>query len=274
MKIYVLDTSVVKMFAGLYNRNILEYFTENAVGLGMLEDGKQIGLLLGKVVEGSLVSLDWIYIKEEYRGRGYGMELFRQFYNSIGKVPEIEGIYAACTEDWMIEGFLTECGFAISYLDADKEYETTLGNLIEMPCKEISNVKTLKETTKLALKSFNQMLFQKADISCGAELPIVQKDYLDCSAVYEKNERICAMVLVQKTEEGLTLPFVYTEKGYEVALISLISTVAVELNKLYPPEQKLVFGLLNQSSVALARKLFPNGTEKRIYSGYMECRRN
>lgn len=273
MEIYALDATVIRMFAGLYEGNIIDYFTEEAVGLGMMEDGKPIGLLLGKVA-GEDISFDWIYISAEYCGKGYGQKLFQKFYESVVKVPNINRIVATCVESRRMEGFLLACGFNISNIYEFKEYETTFDELIPLPRGKKYNIKKLKEATPGTLRNFNHFLFQNASISCGAELPIQPEEYQDCSMIVESGEQIVVAILMKESADGLTIPFVYAAKGYEVAMVYAVAEVAEEVKRNYPTDQKIIFGLLNEESLSLARKLFPQSKEEIIYHGYLPCRRD
>ncbi len=211
----------------------------------------------------------WLYVAEEKRKQGVGTGLLDLLFRIVGKSGEIYPINALF-EPYEEEGLYA---FFLGYARMETAYSH---DRFYVQPREVRGIKIPGTGTKDPLpqeqffdlpEAAQRKILEQLERECGYVVP----DYEtwkktavpELSRVILHNGSLMCLLLVQKLPDGnLELSYLYSK--YPKGLVELLTGAAWDTESYYP-KAKLVFDAVNQDSVSMAEKLFPNAQRVPIY---------
>ena len=243
MAISVLSADDLIEFNELYPDPILDELPENELLLGYIEENplKAAGILMAHS-ERSVMFLDWIFVDESSRRKGYGKAMLELFMDSCEASGEIDAVFLTFyDEDLHVYELLSDCGFIAGHMPGCKSFVTRLSRiktLKEIPDKQLDYM-YLGQVPAKELEQFNQYLSQNEVSNIGIDLPLKPEDYRAESLVHVNQHQIDSLVLVRDEEDGLSIPWLFNESQDPIVPIGLVNYVLHELKATFPEETKV-----------------------------------
>ena len=277
LEIFLLDKETLQVFYELLNKPALAGFSEKNIALGAIlgegEDAIPAAVLIATPVDGE-VKLDWIYVREECRGKGIGKTLLKKLLVASYEIPDIDGIWVGYTEENSgMDDFLDHCGFFTWEPDGAACFRATLSSFTTVGDAEIcDNVKPLSTLSDVQLADLYRGIRKRAekgeDIPTGVALPIQPAEYLQESAAYVGKMGIEALILLQGVDGRINVAWLYANDTKPVALVRLFRHVRYSLKQHFSDDTPLELSSLRGKSLMLIRKLLPGAKEIPLMVGY------
>lgn len=221
---------------------------------------RDFGIPCGAAVlsgENGVLTLQYLYLAQEYRGSGRGTRFLGELLNYAyhageyefqvkyipGQYPEMERIlqsYPFQREEEMIGSF--SC--TLKDLQDVKHLQGGCGN-----------VRALSECTEESLRPFYREVELRGEDM--VEMPVKKKEYLAAeSAVAMENGCPAGLLLVKQDGEGaVTIPFMINLSANIAAPIEMIRFAVQAGGKKYPPETTCSFAVVNETLLRLLEKM-------------------
>ena len=261
------DKKLLPVFTGLYQGDLMDYTKGSGFVIGALEDGKPAGLILSTVYSGE-VSIDWVYVKEEFRGRALGSRMVKKFTRDTIDMGLAE-FFRTCTTDTKLVKFFTDCGYVFSDELEHFSYRAKLSDMIELPkVRGKDHVFALSGLTSHILKGINLYFSSLADELVGVELPIKPEDYLDVPSVYIADDRLRAILLTRQVgEKEVSISYAYTYENDGMALFTIAQEAKKAITEKLGDDLIISTASLGPNTEKLMEKLFPELEKEPIYTG-------
>lgn len=264
--IYTLNKDNVHMFRLLFPEDIVSFFGDDKVGFGVMCDDTPAALLLASFTD-DVLWLDWLYVKEEYRGTGVSIRLLNAFYKNMSGLVSDNIVYTAC-ENPEVQYVLTKTGFEFDSEAAQFTFRSTLSGLNSVPeHKPDKAVTLLNKLDQAALANLNREIVNSGVL--GVALPVDPADYMRESLVYTDGDKIKAMLLLKEHGDVIDVAYAWVAGGEEKALIHLISAAKVLLQNTHSEDTEISMTTLNEASKKLASHLFPKSECTQVFKGSM-----
>lgn len=267
----VLDREVANAFSPLYQGDINAYADTRHFAYGTVMDGEPVGLFLSTVGE-DWISVDWIYVKEEYRGKELGTRMVKGGARVIAEMFGEDFITVCCTDEKM-KAFLEKCGFGFEKEPDRYSYRAKLSDMIELPRIKIekNTVFALPELAPREYKALSLYFESLKDTEIGIGLPIRKEDYLDTPAVYIENDCIRALFLLKKeSEEEISIAYAYAFGHDGHALFSVIQKAAAAVKEQFGEAVAISTASLGENTEKMLEKIFPGIQKTPIFFGYYQ----
>ncbi|MCR4642280.1 MAG: GNAT family N-acetyltransferase [Lachnospiraceae bacterium] len=277
LEIFLLDKATIQVFYELLDQPSLAGFSEKNIALGAVlgegEDAVPAAVLIATPKEGE-VRVDWIYVREECRGKGIGKTLLKKLLVAAYEIPDIDGIWVDYTyEDEGMEDFLRHCGFFTWEPDGAACFRAALSSFTTVgepeECDRVKPLTTLSDVQMADLyRGIRKRAEKGEDIPTGVPLPIQPEDYLQESAAYVGKMGIEALILLQGVGDGINVAWLYSNDTKPVALVRLFRHVRYSLKQRFSDDTPLELSSLRGKSLMLIRKLLPGAKEIPLMVGY------
>lgn len=232
MKIVRVNADTAKFFAGVAPEEVLSLLSlPNASALGAVEDKEALGILVFTYQGKSSITIEWLYVDEEYRGIGAGSQLMEKVFEAA-KAVKAENIYARLVEDEDFEAmqlYMLNWGFNWREtlpgewnITAKELYTTPFGQKaistnidkdIVQPLSKISQ-KMLAEAVQKAKDERRTILYDviKNRKSLDAEL----------SRVAVSKDKVVGMLLIHRSNHLLIPVLLWAENDSKEIIANLI----------------------------------------------------
>ena len=277
LEIFLLDKETLPVFYELLDQPALAGFNEKKIALGAIlgegEDALPAAVLIATPKAGE-VRVDWLYVREECRGKGIGKLLLKKLLIASYEIPDIDGIWVDYTfENKGMEEFLTHCGFFTWEPDGAACFCATLSSFTTVgDAEQCEKVKPLSSLSDVQLADLYRGIRKRAergeDVPTGVPLPIQPAEYLQESAAYVGNMGIEALILLQGVGDGINVAWLYSVDTKPVALVRLFRHVKYSLKERFSDDTPLELSSLRGKSLLLIRKLLPGAKEIPLMVGY------
>ncbi len=271
MAISVLTVDELIKFNGLYPDVILDELPENELLIGYIEENplRTAGILMAHP-ENSTMLLDWIFVDENSRRKGYGRAMLELLTDSCEASGEIDAILLTFyNENLSIYELLLDCGFIAGYMPGHKSFVTRLSRI-----KPLGKIKDnqidciyLNQVSNNELEQLNKYLSLNMVSNIGIELPLKPEDYREESLVHVDNNRIDSLLLVRDEEEGLSIPWFFNEAQNLAVPIGLMNHVLLDLRMKFQEETKVFVTSLAPNLENVIYTYFNPESYKEIYIG-------
>lgn len=252
---YVVTTNSIQLFKSVCSKQVFEDFDDTKIALALADEKNIIGIIIAKNL-GNKMMIQWLYIKEEFRGQHLGSRLVMSLLEAASRAGVISVGTVATTVpvmEFLFSNYFVCTGNHRGYM------ETSIANLNELPAvdnESKSKVMPISNVLQKELNSFCNDLINKSDVSIGVELPIKAGEYSDLSMAYVVDNTINAIVLLKEQDNGIEISYVYMKPNMIKPLLAVLNVVFDKLKERYSADTALTFGILNRQSDNLARKLF------------------
>ena len=276
---FMVDKNELSVFASLCEEDAEIRFSELHVAVGAISeeegDVKPVGILIAHMTESELV-LDWIYVEEAYRRQGIGSGLLGRIMESGLNIRDLEGVMAVLTEaDEEVLNFLDAANYAIIPAENAGQLHVRLfdfeGADDEGKTPGVSSILLSKVPIKY-LRAFEDYIKEeslKTRISQGVSYPILPVAYANCSTVIMYEDEVCGMVLLKEENPGYSVPWIYVKPSHEMDLPFLLNETYDNIMKETGNQDvPMMFGTLNEDSVNLVEKLFPDADFEQLLIAY------
>ena len=264
--IFVLDKSNVHVFRLLFQEPIEKWFDDDKVGFGMMCDGKPAALLLASFTV-EYVWIDWIYVQEEFRGRGLSFDIVNAFLRNISGIVHENTAFVSC-EDELLKSVLMRVGFDFDEEPVRYTYSSNLSKLTGVPEHKPSNmIKLLNKLNEVEISKLSYAISECRDV--GVKLPVNPNDYLRESLVYMENDKVKAVLLLSKDGSGISVSYAYLSGVDGKPLIKLIAAAKKLLENSYGADTTITMTTLNKESEKLLTHLFPDADRVPMWTGVM-----
>ncbi len=264
---FLLDITTVDAFQELYPSEASELCDDLHISYGGVYGGKPAALISYRMTDQELY-LDWIYTAEPFRRKGLMSELLDYTLEKFESIVSGEYVNVICPGTELME-FLDRHSF---------EFETeTVGTsyIAEVDKMKMVNKKgstkgsaRLSEVMDTEIKLINNELINAGPAAYCVKRPLNPADYFELSRVSIVNNRLCALILLNRDKEDtLDISYVYKADGAEVLLMLNILEISDELKKEFPECKKIRTTALNDASRTLFEALFEESEKEPVYSG-------
>lgn len=282
IKNFTLDKYTIRIFAELCEENAEEKFTDLTVAYGAIsDDGKRppkpVGIIIGHPTLTDFV-IDWIYVDRKYRRKGIATALFERMAEAVASIEYMEGILAVISEedDDLYQLLLSE-GSMVTPAEGVGQFHSTLAGLKLPAEKGIVRAKSTPLSMVPAHYFINlwQLLENSAEgshIPRGVPFPIRGEAYDESSRAILSKEEIAAIILLEIDDDAYRISWLYSKPSFSKRLIGLLQETAEDIitdEDRSPEEIPVVFGSLNDNSMGLAEKLFPEAEFEQLLLSYL-----
>ncbi len=271
MAISILETNDLTKFNELYPDIILDELPENELIIGYIEENplKAAGILMAHP-ERSTMLIDWIFVDESARRKGYGKAMLELLMDACKASGEIDAILSTFyNENLFVYDLLSACGFIAGYRQGCKSFVTRLSR-IKSPKETVnkqSNYMHLNQVSNKELERFNNYLSQDEVSNVGIDLPLKAEDYRAESLVHMDNDRIDSLLLVGDEEDGISMPWLFSISQSSSVLIGLMNHVLHELRMQFQDDTKVYVTSLQPSIEHVIYNYFNPESSEEIYMG-------
>lgn len=228
--------------------------------------------LLYQKQDESILSLEWIYVKEEYRRQGIGTELMHYFCKTVLKQENADLIFCfeSVGENSVFYSFLRKIPGI--YIEEEEGFEA---QVLKEDISDMCN-KYIKQNVQPKLY-FEQSKFLRGEFvkNLGKEYPLIawemEHDVIhfrtDLSCCMIGEEGIEAVCLIKEQGEKMELSFLYAKpkKGAIAAKVLLDSAVLFCRQQI--PE--LYISVVHENSLKILQHLCPEyKVVKKLYTAY------
>ena len=157
LKSYFIETIAKhKWRPGLEDINLYFAFDQPSAFVGLL-DGKPIGTMAIHKYNDSFCMLSGFRVEEEFRGKGYGMQLYRTALKTLPPSCNI----GASSIDYMVEKYKERSGFQEHWavLTYDVQLPTASEILNRLPCTDLYCTKSIDQVDAQALFNYDTFVF-------------------------------------------------------------------------------------------------------------------
>lgn len=223
---------------------------------GMSDFGNPCGVAVLSGEDGVL-TLQYIYVEEAYRGEGKGQrffaELLHRAYHSQNRVFRVR----ITPEEYpKLERLLWGYPF-VQEEEETGSFTCTLGELQTLKYLQgaYSNVKALSECTEESLRPLYQEIAERMDDL--TDMPVNRQDYIaECCAVAMDNGKPAGLLLVREDKPGeISIPFLVNYSQNITAPVEMIRFAVQEGGRNYPPETICRFAVISETLLRLLEKL-------------------
>ncbi len=271
MAISVLTVDELAKFNGLYPDVILDELPENELLIGYIEENplRAAGILMAHP-ERSTMLLDWIFVDENSRRKGYGRAMLELLMDSCESSGEIDAILLTFyNENLNIYDLLLDRGFIAGYMQGCKSFVTRLSRI--KPLREIKDNQIdyiyLNQVPDKELEQFNKYLSLNMVNNIGIDLPLKSEDYREESLVHVDNDKIDSLLLVRDEEDGISIPWFFNESQNLTVPIGLMNHVLHDLRINFQEETKVFVTSLEPNLENVIYTCFNPESYKEIYIG-------
>ena len=243
MAICILKAEELTKFNELYPDVILDELPENELLIGYIEENplRAAGILMAHP-ENSTMLLDWIFVGENSRRKGYGRAMLKFLMDSCESSGEIDAILLTFyNENRYIYELLSDCGFIAGYKQGCKSFTTRLSRIKAL--RETKDSQTdylyLNQVPSKELEQLNKYLASDRVDNIGIDLPLKPKDYREESLVHVANDKIDSLLLVRDEEDGISLPWFFNESQNLTVPIGLMNHVLHDLRMKFQEDTKV-----------------------------------
>ena len=241
-------------------------------GIVAFDTKAPVAHLLYQKQDENLLSLEWIYVKEEYRRQGIGTELMGYFCHMFLKQEKADLIFGfeSVDENSVFYSFLKNIPGI--YIEEDDGFE------VQISKEEVSEMcsKYIKQRIQPKLYFNQSKLLQREFVkSLEKEYPLIawelENDEIhfreDLSCCVTQKEGIEAVCLVKEQGERLELSFLYAKTGKGPIAAKVLLDSAVLFCQQQIPE--LYISVVNETSLKILKTLCPKyKVMKRLYTAY------
>ncbi len=263
----MLDEKIAGAFAGLYQGDIIEAVRPERFSFGTLVDGKPAALFIATFIE-DYVSLDWIYVSEEFRNMEIGRRMTSGAIRIMREIFGLEIITASC-DSVAMKIFLEHCGFVFSETRVYSSFRAKLSDQKHLPELEIpeNTVYSLSELSSDAYDALSLYFETLRDTEIPISLPIRKEDYLDVPAVCIENDYIRATLLLKKSDPGIAIAFAYAFDRDGKALAMLIQEAGRAVREQFGENVEVFTSSIGVYTEKMMDKMFKNVEKKMIWCG-------
>lgn len=223
---------------------------------GMSDNGIPCGAAVLSREE-DVLTLQYIYVEEAYRGEGRGQRFFAELlyraYHSPDRFFRVRYIPGAYPK---LERLLSGYPF-VQEEEEVGSFSCMLGQLQRLKYLQGagSNVKALSECTEESLRPLYQEIAAREDDL--VEMPLNRQEYIaECSAVALENGKPAGLLLVRKDKEGeISIPYLVNYSKNITAPVDMIRFALQEGGKKYSPETICRFAVVSETLLRLLEKL-------------------
>lgn len=264
MEIATLNVNQMNAFRGIIPKDIFYQIEkqENILAFGGVENGVPCGVLVF-ALEQQQIRIIWLYVAEEFQGKGIGRILVRALEEKAFDDPQVDYLIMDVADsspiDPMYMLLLTEGWTPIPFeLSA---YSCTLEQILKIPfwkqkIKD-NNIYPLDQIPSWMLKEYGARLQKNEDMP-SIPFPIDNKDYeTQISMGYIKEDKIGAIVLFTQEEDELVLNYAHAQSDASIGFVKMIYTAFQRALEKYPPETEVSFATITPIAQKLAEKLLP-----------------
>ena len=266
-KIYLLDEDTIDYFSGLIPADPGKWIGPDRLSFGMMYSDKPAGILTVTVNDIS-ISLNWVYVRKEFRNMGLGTELVLALTDNTGNLSRDGYIHTACDEE--TKEFFEKNGFEFS---DDMQYPTYMTRLEEMAelglPKADDSVIGLHELSKRDLYRIQEQLLHEPDLALGVDLPFSVQDYMPESAACIRDEKVKALLFLEEIGNTINIAYAYEAEN---DIKSLFKTIAYSLDRIsgkYEEETPITATALNERAGVLFSQVFGEAEKITTYHGKM-----
>ena len=232
--------------------------------------------------EGEVLSVDWVYVKPEYRRTGVASKLLDIICGAAYESGGVDMVFSILSEkEADLRSFFRDTGFTILPMADRGQFIARLSDIRFADfgkshrgiCKETGEVlpKHLRALEKTALNN--------GDVSIGVSFPIDPAKYSEKSLVhFNKSGAPDGVILAKETmcsldsdkqEKAMNISWLYCSEQNGFALAELLSAFIMGLTE-DDPDILITFASLNDSSWELGHRLFPNAVYEPYYMAFMD----
>lgn len=271
MALSVLAVDDLAKFNGLYPDIILDELPENELLIGYIEENplRPAGILMAHP-EKSTMLIDWIFVDESLRRKGYGRAMLELLIDSCEAFGEIVAILLTFyNENLYVYELLLNCGFIAGYRQGCKNFVTRLSRIKQL--KEIKDNSIdyvyLNQVSHKELEGLNKDLSSNMVDNIGIDLPLKPEDYREESLVHVDNDKIDSLLLVRDEEDGISFPWFFNESQKLNVPIGLMNHVLQDLRMKFPEETKVFVTSLAPNLENVIYASFNPESSQEIYIG-------
>lgn len=271
MAISILEINDLTKFNELYPDIILDELPENELIIGYIEENplKAAGILMAHP-EHSTMLIDWIFVDESARRKGYGKAMLELLMDACKASDEIDAILSTFyNENLFVYDLLSACDFIAGYRQGCKSFVTRLSR-IKSPKETVNkqgNYMHLNQVSNKELERFNNYLSQDEVSNVGIDLPLKPEDYRAESLVHMDNDRIDSLLLVGDEEDGISMPWLFSISQSSSVLIGLMNHVLHDLRMQFQDDTKVYVTSLKPSMEHVIYNYFNPESSEEIYMG-------
>lgn len=273
MKYYTLDNDSVGIFRHLLPPTgvTLDEDTYLIGAAEFNEDHKFVpmGVIVGKFTN-DILMIDWLYVHPQFRRQGIADALMRRFLMAFSRVEDAEGVIIIVdkTDEGIVE-FLEKYGFEDIPIKGFGQYTCRLSDCnIRVEGNEAASIVRLCDVSNRQLTRFNEELYENEAASEGITPPIVRENYSENSAVYIKDNKIQAALLLNETSDYVEVKWMYVSPAAKVGAILLIRSVMNNLKQDYPNDTDIYIGIISDTVDGIVAGIFPNAKKSSDAAAY------
>ena len=271
MAISVLTVDELTKFSELYPDIILDELPENELLIGYIEENplRAAGILMAHP-ENSTMLLDWIFVNEDSRRKGYGKAMLELLVDSCEASGEIDAILLTFyNENLYIYDLLLDCGFIAGYMQGRKSFVTRLSRIKQLRETKDDQIDYmhLNQVPDKELKRFNRYLSLNRVSNIGIDLPLKPEDFREESLVHLDHDGIDSLLLVRDEEEGISIPWFFNKSQNLTVPIGLMNHVLRDLRMKFQGETKVFVTSLAPDMENVIYTCFNPESSKEIYIG-------
>ena len=264
---FILNKNNLHVFSGLFQKPLADWYDEDKVGFGVICDGAPAALVLSTFSD-EAVWLDWIYVREEYRGRGVIYRLLNRFFKKIRAIVVENAAYTACMDE-RTKRVLLKVGFEFNEEPGYYRISSPLAKLSGVPeHKPDPAVQLLNKLDKNALNNVNKAVMGSS--TQAVRLPIVPEDYMHESLVYMEKDVPKAILLLKENAGKIDVAYAFLSGENGKPLIKLIAAAKKLLLRSYGEDTLITMTTLNKESEKLASHLFPDAYRLPVWTGSID----
>ena len=275
MEIVRVKKEELKYFAGVAPVDVLGLMTlPNAAALGAVEDKDAVGILVFTKQGKESITIEWLYVDEEYRGMGAGAMLTEKTFD-IAERLKVKRVCARLTQDDNFEAkqiYLMQWGF--SWMKTlPGEWNITAKELFNLPfSKKVLKMKEavpdVKPMSEISKKDLAKAVIDAEKAGANILYDVVNNgQYLDpdLSVVSTRNGKINGLFLMHK-RANVIYPAVLWSKDNDPSIISRLFAGSLKYGEKSIKEKDTIrITANNDDQFAFEKKLINNIGEKTVY---------
>ncbi len=268
-KVFLLKWTQIGAYAHMIPDWLLEESREGVTVQfwGMEEEGIPCGVAVLSEEE-QVVTLQYLYLEEDYRGEGRGQRFFNQLlldayhrHHATFRVAYVPDEYPE------MERLLRSFPFREEE-EQIGSFVCTLGQLMENPYIRGTygnSVQALSQCSEAGLRKLSQAMEERGDAL--VKTPLEKKNYVaDCSAVVLEKGEPAGILLVREEKNGeVSIPLLVNYSDNVTAPVEMIRFAVQEGNKKYSKDTICRFAVISESLLQFLEKLgFTFGKKRRV----------
>ncbi|MCR5155424.1 MAG: GNAT family N-acetyltransferase [Butyrivibrio sp.] len=275
MKVVQVNKDDAVFFSGVAPKNMLGLLgLPNAAALGVVERSLGVGILIFTQQADETITIEWLYVDEEYRGFGFGASLMEKVFETA-EFLKVKRVCARLPQEEDFEAlqlYFLEWGFGWRKTLMG-EWNVTARQLYESPfARKVATIDQkypdIKPFFEISNKAFVDAVGRATGEGHGMLYDVVSgRKYLDkdVSLVSMSKGRINGYFLVHRGENVIYPVALWSEGDEPMTISHLLGSAIREGARVFSAKDVIRVTADSDSTIEFVRQVLPSGMEESAY---------